>query len=566
MRGRVLLRSRLAAWLAIVGVAAAVFYCAWHSASTESSAPVRYSAPSPENTRKMDSYEVQSGVETAQQTVVEYLLEQSAHVGRRSDTARSDAAVAAAGPYRAFAGAATEALPPVRASSQMPLARAFEAVDRKRGAALVDDLTGPGGTITAARLSEIAQYSGGVTGRIGASWLLRAAPSAGALYPIDLYVAIRDVPPAAAGLYYYHPAERGLVRLGGLAQAQEAATYVADPEAIRRAPVWFVLGATFTRTTVRYRERSYRYIALDAGHLAANLMLAASANGQRCRIEPRFEDRMLARAVGYQTLDEGILLVVRCGEPQVDTARSSAEGSAADRPALAELPASADTLDLTQLFHQLTSSPVPADPLRSVRDDAPPKAADGDVALTAPGAAPGDVYEVIGARRSFRDFSLRSVSESDLAGVLRDSVGVAPTVRPFSLIYPFVIVRAVEGVSPGVYRYLAETNALRRLRVGDAQRELRHAGHSQRALARAAFVVGWAVRVSEVSQTHGAAGLRYALLDAGIAGEHAYLSATARGLGACGVGAFRDDEMNELVSGETRGLWVVYLVAIGQRN
>ena len=119
-------------------------------------------------------------------------------------------------------------------------------------------------------LEEISQLLWAAQG-ITRGWGGRTAPSAGALYPLELYVATSD------GLYHYipdgHKAEivsrddlRQVIWRAGLRQ-----------EAIRQAPAVFVITAVYERTAVKYGDRAERYVHLEAGHAAQNLLLQAVA-------------------------------------------------------------------------------------------------------------------------------------------------------------------------------------------------------------------------------------------------------------------------------------------------
>mgnify|MGYP006301468733 CR=1 FL=1 len=99
----------------------------------------------------------------------------------------------------------------------------------------------------------------------------RAAPSAGALYPIETYPVVHDVADLPSGIYHYAVREHGLERLeqGDFrGQVTQAGLYQAF---LGEANVCFVLSAVFQRTRWRYRERAYRYVLLEAGHVAQNL-------------------------------------------------------------------------------------------------------------------------------------------------------------------------------------------------------------------------------------------------------------------------------------------------------
>ena len=108
---------------------------------------------------------------------------------------------------------------------------------------------------------------------------LRTAPSAGALYPIETYVAVNRVEGLRAGLYHVDVRARALepVRTGSV--AGDLALAGLGQDFLRRAPVVVVLTGLFQRTRWKYRQRHYRYVCWEAGHIAQNLYLAAEAAG-----------------------------------------------------------------------------------------------------------------------------------------------------------------------------------------------------------------------------------------------------------------------------------------------
>lgn len=101
----------------------------------------------------------------------------------------------------------------------------------------------------------------------------RTAPSAGATYPLELYVVTAD------GMYQYLPGDHALrmVRQGDLRPDLFAASL--EQEFILEAPATFVFTAVFERTEQRYGARAERYIHVEVGHAAQNMMLQAVALG-----------------------------------------------------------------------------------------------------------------------------------------------------------------------------------------------------------------------------------------------------------------------------------------------
>jgi SagB-type dehydrogenase family enzyme len=101
----------------------------------------------------------------------------------------------------------------------------------------------------------------------------RAAPSAGATYPLEVYLVKKD------GLFRYEPNGHALIKIvaGDLRKSLSQAAL--GQEAIAEAPVDFVITAIPKRTTQRYGERGMRYIYMEMGHCAQNLHLEAVALG-----------------------------------------------------------------------------------------------------------------------------------------------------------------------------------------------------------------------------------------------------------------------------------------------
>jgi SagB-type dehydrogenase family enzyme len=140
----------------------------------------------------------------------------------------------------------------------------------------------------------------------------RPVPSAGALYPLELYVAalaVEGVPPA---LYHYHPFAHRLEALAAVSRAQLAAAFVA-PELAAHAAAVVVVTGMFWRSRVKYGLRGYRFALLEAGHVMQNLVLAASAAGVPALPVGGFYDRRLDDVVGCDGLDEASLYALVLG-------------------------------------------------------------------------------------------------------------------------------------------------------------------------------------------------------------------------------------------------------------
>ena len=144
----------------------------------------------------------------------------------------------------------------------------------------------------------------------------RTAPSAGALYPIETYIAASNVENLEKGLYHYNIKNHLLeeIKLGSfgvnLAHAALAQEMCAD------ASVVFIWTAVFRRSKWKYSQRAYRYIYLDAGHIAQNLGLAAaSINCGSCEVGAFFDDE-LNSILGVDGTEESTVCLSVVGYPK----------------------------------------------------------------------------------------------------------------------------------------------------------------------------------------------------------------------------------------------------------
>lgn len=490
---------------------------------------------------------------------------------------------------RVVVGSPPSTLDPAGPSTTLP------APAMRAGVSLTTSLPTPGVTrvvrgekaLDAHTVASLAFYAAGVTNDrasdVGLS--LRAAASSGALYPTDLYVVAAPTDAGVAeGAHYYHPARHTLTRVADGRVALEALPGAA-------APITFVLASTFDRSVHKYHERATRYVGLDAGHLALNLLLAARALGVHCAAQPYFDDARLSAALGIEVDRGGALLAIACGAP------SPASRSTVPAHALPTLPPRADDLELTRLGHALSSWRLLAD--AAARPLTPVEAAraisSGAAARSRPDAAAliplrpvapaeDDLFDVIRRRRSVRGFASTPVRLAELGDVLGDAVDARPRFVGDGQVHVHVVTSRVADLTPGVHRYVAAipghtlpdaaappeptARALQITRRGEFSSDLLSAGLSQEVLGDAAFVV--AVSLSNhAGRVTGARDFRLAMLEAGLIGEGLYLSATARGLGACAVGAFYDDEVAALLatpgSVPQESARVVLLVAVGAR-
>jgi SagB-type dehydrogenase family enzyme len=159
-------------------------------------------------------------------------------------------------------------------------------------------------------LSRLLHAAQGITDERRA---FRAAPSAGALYPVEVYPVVHNVTGLPSGLYHYAVREHALERLQQRdlrAAVTQAGLYQGF---LGEANVCFVLSAVFQRTRWRYRERAYRYILLEVGHVGQNLYLQATSMGLGACAVGAFLDDSLNDLLEVDGLAEAALYMVSVG-------------------------------------------------------------------------------------------------------------------------------------------------------------------------------------------------------------------------------------------------------------
>ncbi len=189
-------------------------------------------------------------------------------------------------------------LPTPALSGPMPLE---EALARRRSVREFDTIP-----LTRAELGQLLWAAQGITDERG----FRTAPSAGALYPLEIYAVTAD------GVFHYEPQGHRLsqVSAGDARQALQQAAL--DQTAVGRAPAVFVIAAVYERTARKYgAERSPRYVHLEAGHAAQNLLLEAVALGLGAVPIGAFDDREVQQVLGLPA-DHEPLYLIPTGHPQ----------------------------------------------------------------------------------------------------------------------------------------------------------------------------------------------------------------------------------------------------------
>jgi SagB-type dehydrogenase family enzyme len=382
----------------------------------------------------------------------------------------------------------------------------------------------------------------------GETYYFRTYASAGALYPIEVYLACAELPGFAAGLYHFHPLELALrpLRAGDLRDALARAA--ADP-ALAGAAAVILLTGTMWRSAWKYEARAYRHLYWDAGTMLANLLALAGSAGIGPRLVTAFVDAEVNQLLGLDGGREAALAMLAVGESERATPRDEL-----DPLALESDPLSPREQSYPEALRLHSASSLAAEEVRAYRTaverigradrgvaDRPELSGDPD----RPELSRDPLETVIRRRGSARDFAPDPVPASELAELLARSLAPIPSDLPAANEI-YLIANAVAGIDAGAYRFVPP-DRFELVRRGNFRAQAGYLTLEQLLGASAAATVFFLADLQQVLTALGDRGYRAAQLEAGIRAGRLYLGAYAQGLGATGL-TFYDDEVTELLA------------------
>jgi len=155
----------------------------------------------------------------------------------------------------------------------------------------------------------------GITARMG-RYLLRTAPSAGALYPIETYLCVNRCSSIESGLYHFNVASCSLELLANGRFEEHLAHAALGQNMCKAAPVVFIWSAIPRRTMAKYGSRGMRYIFMDVGHICQNLLLAASALALGACAIGAFIDDEVNDLLDLDGVEESVIYMASVGYPE----------------------------------------------------------------------------------------------------------------------------------------------------------------------------------------------------------------------------------------------------------
>jgi SagB-type dehydrogenase family enzyme len=435
----------------------------------------------------------------------------------------------------------------------IPLPASFSASELPAIMSIAGACRGIDGALTRDSLARLCYFSNGIT-RVLRRMPFRAAACTGALYHVELYPIVADLPDVEAGVYHYAAHDHALreLRRGDFRGAVVSAT--GGEPAVADAPLIVAVTSTWWRNAWKYRARAYRHAFWDSGTILANLLSVACALSIPARVVTAFADPALNVLLGVDPQHEGTLCLVALGRGRAAPARAPQISSLN----LATRALSAHEVEYAEIVAAHAASSLQDGEAAAAWRGARPNAADTRARPFAEAAGVSESIEAVILRRgSSRAFSHASISNRDLEIMLRVATAPVAWDAPVPTSQLYVIVNAVEGLPSGAYVFDRENGELQLLREGAFRRDAAYLDLGQELAGDAAINVYWLATLDDDDR-----GYRAAQLAAAIEAGRLYLAAYSLGLGATGL-TFFDDEVTRFFSPSAAGKSVMFLTAVG---
>lgn len=465
--------------------------------------------------------------------------------------------------FKSYPGESPIALPVPEDSSEVSLRELYRSVQSSRQSVELDR----------GRLSRIFFRGHCLTARgrsVGEDFFFRTAPSAGALYPNEIYLGAFQVRDIDGGIYHYGIANRSLTRLrrGNFRRWAAAACGLSSYGEL--SATFFITGIFF-RSAWKYRARALRYVLLDGGHVLENLLLALAAEGLRFTVHYDFDDVSAGHLVGIDNRREACLACINvygaCLEKRDDVnivAPLTPEILSSSIVSGREIPYEKILEAFKSGRRRLKNIDPRQTMIRSLglsysRRALNPAFLPPKHLLTYP--------KVVFHRRSKRNFIQKTLSMNLFAGFLdilcfsfEACLSAESGFQP-SLSVGFLAER-IEGVPPGFYLMDTEKKSLGGIVNDSLIASMARICLDQQWMSSACLHFIFMANLSLLDKSRGPRGYRHAMIDAGRLGQAVYLATTAMGLGCCGIGAFYDGEAAALLGLNAESA-MLYLVAAG---
>jgi SagB-type dehydrogenase family enzyme len=358
----------------------------------------------------------------------------------------------------------------------------------------------------------------------GFEYYLRINPSAGALYPNELYFQARGVEGVEDGIYHYEVATHSIALVASISEEEGLEPYLGYTHAMEG--YLFLVSAIYYRSSWKYKNRALRYCLLDAGHLLGSIEAAALLKPHAVQMQYLIEREKLNRMFGFEQreffLSAATLAIPRKAQKvkAVEFALPYVEGSGTFEPNAKIMQAYQETISL-QACHKLLKAPK-----FDYRSD--------------------KLRETIFARRSQRGFEGDAITKAQYSYIMERITQPILSDCDEEVSVNAVVNRVLDmplGVQKdGEY-----------IKYGDFSRKAGYLCLEQYSLAAKGAVTFFL--------TSKATNYQALYQKAGIIGHRLYVASNYLGIGCSGIGAYYDDEVNAFLGNDEM---VLYALAIGR--
>lgn len=438
------------------------------------------------------------------------------------------------------------------------------------------------------RLSRLLLCSYGLTAKVatvdGSPLYLRSAPSAGGLYPAEVYLVSRGTPQLPAGLYNYQSRTHSLVHFWDSQVWPALQTACFWSPALENTKLAIVVTTVFFRSSWRYEDRAYRRIFLDTGHLLGNIELACALNDYRPHLIGGFADEAIEQLLYIDSKQEGAICAVALAdlldiEQNLPRFRTALPGNTTiNYPKISEGQLLESLHKATQINADTSGSDGwKFDENEGQLEDKYNFPFCTKVSTVTPSIPWGvnleNLENTILKRRSTRSYTGASLSLGELLVLLDftyqshhyidQGLDGYPDYFDLNLIETFIAVSGVNGLEEGCYYYAPKAQELRQIRFKNFRRELHYLCLGQELGRDAAVLLFHTADLKKAVGKYGDRVYRYLHMDAGHLGQRLNLAAIQLRLGVSGIAGFFDDRVNEVL-GIPADEAVLYITTLGK--
>ena len=414
---------------------------------------------------------------------------------------------------------------------------------------------------------------------------LRTCPSAGGLFPSEIYVAAFGIDGLEPGLWSFNPREFSLAKLReGPATLAQIKRGRPDLEYLKSVPAALLVSSIFWRSAWKYRVRGYRLALLDAGHLIANLVTCANGLGIQTMTRLRMNDNTMRELIGiplepdfatYEAVQAMVVWADDASSPLPGARVPGAPPVARDLPPIERQPLSPQFVPYGSIVAAHQDCVAPGLPIREIRppltelSPVPAQVPLHEMPMTEALPHGPSLRQVLLQRRSSRHFIEHSISRNKFLAINQAGFRSGTFVPLFpdgpypALIRPFWIIHDVTGMNNGIWYYHPPADRWVMLKRGEFRRPTMLMCMQQLCCVNASAVCVMTANLHALMGRAGPDLYRLSHLESGIASQRMALAATATAIGCCPIGQFYDEELRHFLGLQQTGWEVIYCTALG---